>query len=213
MKKFLTLKIYDQEGKESGGVKLDPEIFDVKISEPLVHQIVVAQQANRRVNLAHTKTRGEVRGGGRKPWRQKGTGRARHGSIRSPLWRGGGVTFGPSKIRNFSKKVNKKAKRQATRMILTDKAQNKEITVLDQLKIDNYKTKDLLKVLTKLKKAENKCLLILPKPDQKIYRSAQNLKNIETILADSLNVISLLKFDHLIIVQDSLKKITQTFSK
>ncbi|MFH1597468.1 MAG: 50S ribosomal protein L4 [Patescibacteria group bacterium] len=213
MPKDLSVKIYSADGKSTETVKLDPKIFKVAIKEPLVHQVAVAQLANARHPLAHAKIRSEVRGGGRKPWRQKGTGRARHGSIRSPIWRGGGVTFGPTKNRNFSKRVNKAARQKAIRMVLTDRLSSKAIIVLDNLKLADYKTKDLLKILNKLPSKQKSNLIILPKSDQKVYRSASNLKKVETILADSLNVVSLLKYDYLIIIKDSLKKISQTFAK
>jgi len=213
MAKNLTVKVYDQEGKETGSTKLDPTVFAVEINEDLVQQAALVQMANSRTVLAHAKARSEVRGGGKKPWRQKGTGRARHGSIRSPLWRGGGITFGPDKNRNFSKKINKQARRKAICSVLTDKAQNKAIVVIDGLKLAKIKTKDLLQIINKLPSAQKKSLIVLPKANQTIWRSAKNVKNLETILADSLNVVTLLNYDFLIIVKASLKKISTTFSK
>src|SRR3989339_1594785 len=138
----MNLPIYNIEGHETGKISLNPKIFGVKTKSWILHQVIVAQQANSRVNVAHTKTRGEVRGGGKKPWKQKGTGRARHGSIRSPLWRGGGITFGPLNTRNFKIKVNKKAKKKALLMTLTSKAINQKIILLEKLEIDQAKTKN-----------------------------------------------------------------------
>jgi len=134
-------KIYNQQAEVVEEMELNPKIFDVPTNSALIHQALVAQMANMRQVLAHTKGRGEVRGGGRKPWRQKGTGRARHGSIRSPIWRGGGVTFGPTKDRNFKKDINKKMKRKALLMALSDKASNKKLVILDKLAIGEFKTK------------------------------------------------------------------------
>ncbi|MBU1148608.1 50S ribosomal protein L4 [Patescibacteria group bacterium] len=213
MTKDLSVKVIDQQGKEAGTVKLDPKIFAIAIKEEIVHQVALAQMANQRQNLAHTKTRSEVRGGGKKPWRQKGTGRARHGSIRSPIWKGGGITFGPRSNRNFSKMVNKKMKTKAVKMVLSDKAENKAISVMTDLKLEKYKTQDLYKILAKFLKKKESLLLILAKADQKVYRSAKNLPKVETILADSLNVVTLLKYDRLVIAKDSLKKISETLGK
>ena len=146
-----TVKVYNQQGEVVGATELNPAIFAVALKPELIQQAVVAQQANTRRPIAKTKDRSEVRGGGRKPWRQKGTGRARHGSIRSPLWRGGGVTFGPTNQRNFALKINKKAKRKALAMVLTDKARQEKIILLDQLVLAETKTKKLFEILQNLK--------------------------------------------------------------
>ena len=148
----IKVNIYNQQAESIGEMELNPKIFDVKISQALVHQAVVAQTANMRQVLAHTKGRGEVRGGGRKPWRQKGTGRARHGSIRSPIWRGGGVTFGPTKERNFKKDINKKMKQKAMLMALSDKVANDNLVILDKLTLDEYKTKKFDDIISTLEK-------------------------------------------------------------
>ncbi len=147
---MLKLTVYNQQGEKVRELELNPKIFDLKINPKLVQQAVAAQQANARPVLAHAKDRSEVAGGGRKPWRQKGTGRARHGSIRSPLWRGGGVTFGPTKNRNWSLKINRKAKQKAILMVLTDKANNEKIILLDQLNLDQAKTKKFFAILQQL---------------------------------------------------------------
>ena len=148
MKKYPVYNINAEKIKE---VELNPKIFEVPVKEAVVHQVAVAQMANARKNIAHTKTRGEVRGGGVKPWRQKGTGRARHGSNRSPIWVGGGITFGPTKEKNFVKKVNKKMRRKAIFMCLTDKINNNLLILLDKLDLENGKTKDIIKVIQNLK--------------------------------------------------------------
>src|SRR4030043_2104409 len=137
----MLVKTYDQTGKELAQTRLPSEVFGVKMNADLVHQVVLFQMANQRQTLAHTKGRGEVRGGGRKPWRQKGTGRARHGSIRSPLWIGGGTTFGPTNKRNFEAKINKKAKKKALDMVLSSKANDKELIIMEDFKIKEAKTK------------------------------------------------------------------------
>ncbi|MCX6759307.1 MAG: 50S ribosomal protein L4 [Candidatus Nealsonbacteria bacterium] len=139
--------VYNQQGKEIGQTLLPKEIFDVKVNSDLIHQVAVSQMSNQRIVVAHTKDRGEVRGGGIKPWRQKGTGRARHGSRRSPLWRGGGVTFGPTKDRVFKKKINKKMKKKALFMVLSGKVKNNLLIVLDELRLEEAKTKSLAKLI------------------------------------------------------------------
>ncbi len=146
------VKYYNQQAEVLGEMELNPKIFDVKINPALVHQTVVAQMANMRQVLAHTKGRGEVRGGGKKPWRQKGTGRARHGSIRSPIWRGGGVTFGPTKERNFKKDINKKMKQKAMLMALSDKVSSKNLVILDKLTVDEFKTKKFNAIISAFEK-------------------------------------------------------------
>ena len=212
------VKIYNQKGEETGKAKLPAEIFGVKMNQDLVHQAVVAQMANSRKVIAHTKDRSERRGGGRKPWRQKGTGRARHGSIRSPIWRGGGVTFGPTKDRNFSKKINKKMKQKALLMTLSSKLKDKEMILLDKIELTKRKTKLMVEIIndlkTKLKKNLNKSVLIvLPKTDLKISQSVKNIPKIKTIRADSLNVLDILTHQYLLILQDSIKVIEKTYLK
>jgi large subunit ribosomal protein L4 len=214
----MNVKVYNQEGKEVGQADLPAEIFDVKMNKNLVHQAMVTQMANSRQVLAHTKDRSEVRGGGRKPWRQKGTGRARHGSIRSPIWRGGGVTFGPTKERVFAKKINKKMKRQALLMILSSKVKDKEMILLDKLEIAEAKTKKIMEVInnlkTKLKKnLEKGTLIVLPAADQKIIRASKNIPKIKTIRADSLNVLDILSSRYLLMPQGAIEIIKQTYLK
>jgi len=196
------VKVYNQTGKAVGEIKLEPKIFDIEIKPELIQQAVRTQLANKRKVIAHTKDRSEVRGGGRKPWRQKGTGRARHGSIRSPIWKGGGVTFG----------LNKKARRKALLMTLSDKARDKSIVVLDKLELTAIKTKDLLKIISKLP-LKKKILVVSPKSDLKIIKSARNLQNIKIINANSLNVVDILGYKYLLILKDSLAIIGKTYLK
>ncbi len=203
-------KVYNMMGKEVGELTLEPKIFGVKVKPTLVQQAIRTQLANSRLVLAHTKTRAEVRGGGKKPWRQKGTGRARHGSIRSPIWKGGGVTFGPRKNRNFSLGMNKKAKRLALFMALADKAINKKLVVLDKLELSAIKTKSFLNVISKLP-LKGTILVILPKTDHKIIKSVRNLPYAKSISADSLNVYEVVAHEFILCPQDSLKVISQTY--
>ncbi|MCD4705203.1 50S ribosomal protein L4 [bacterium] len=210
---MLKAKIYNLEGKETGEVKLNPEVFDVKINPVLVQQVVEAYLANRRQVLAHTKTMSEVRGGGKKPWKQKGTGRARHGSSRSPIWKGGGVTFGPRKDRNFSKGLNKKMKLKALFMVLSDKFQNDRLKVVEEFKMTNRKTKELIKNIKNLKLAEKKILISLEKSDHNVQDSAKNLKNIKILAADSLNVYTLLNHEYLVLTKKAIEVINKHFVK
>ncbi|MFH1187548.1 MAG: 50S ribosomal protein L4 [bacterium] len=231
-------KVYNINGEVVEEIELNSDIFDIKLNNGLVHQAAEAQAANARQILAHTKNRGEVRGGGIKPWKQKGTGRARHGSIRSPLWVGGGVTFGPRNTRNFTKQINKKMKKKALFMCLSDKAKSNLIILLKDLDIDKAKTGKLLDVLknlpvleTKVRKIKPrnqakdkktgektieikelaKSLIIIPKKQEQIILSSRNLKNIEVIKADSLNVVDILKYKYLIMPLESLKVIEKTY--
>jgi large subunit ribosomal protein L4 len=209
----MKISVYNQEGKETGNTLLPKEIFDVKINPSLVQQVVVSQMANRRQVLAHAKNRGEVRGGGRKPWRQKGTGRARHGSRRSPIWRGGGVTFGPRKDRVFKKKINKKVKRSVLLMVLSGKVKNNMLVVLEDLKLEKAKTKLMIAVLKKLPCKEQSALLVLPKMDKNLIIAAKNIAAIETIQAKDLNALDLLSFKYLIMPKEAIKLIKETFLK
>jgi large subunit ribosomal protein L4 len=208
---MLNVKVYNLEGKELEEIKLDPKLFNIEINPALIHQVVLALQANARQKLAHTKTRAEVRGGGKKPWRQKGTGRARHGSIRSPLWVGGGITFGPRKEREFGQKINKKMKRKAVLMALSDKVKENNFIVVDRLDLAKIMTKDLVKILNNLPIKSSQALLVLAKKNETISKSARNLPKIKTVLADSLNLIDIIKFNYLLIDKDGLDKIAETY--
>ena len=207
----MKISVYDQQGKEVGQILLPKEIFDVKMNADLMHQVAVSQMANRRQASAHTKDRSEVRGGGRKPWRQKGTGRARHGSRRSPIWKGGGVTFGPTNQRVFKKKINKKMKKKALLMILSAKAKEKTLIILDSLKIEKTKTKLMAEILRKLPCKQKSCLIALPDMDKNIIKAAKNLPQIETIQAKDLNSLDLLNFKYLLMPKTAVKVIKETF--
>ena len=215
----MKIPVYNQEGKEIGNTLLPKEIFEVKLSPDLLHQVVVSQMANRRQKSAHAKDRSEVRGGGRKPWRQKGTGRARHGSIRSPLWRGGGVTFGPRKERVFKKEIPKKMRRKALFMVLSEKAKNNFLIVLDDLKMptvptqEKIKTKEVSGFLKKLPCGAGSRLVALPEYDKKIVLAARNIPKTATIEARNLNALDLLNYKYLLMSKETIKKIKEIFLK
>jgi large subunit ribosomal protein L4 len=206
--------IYNQNGKKlEENISLPNEIFDVKMNSDLVHQVAISQMANRRRVIAKTKDRSEVRGGGRKPWRQKGTGRARHGSIRSPIWRHGGVTFGPTTDIVFKKDVSKKMRRKALFMVLTAKAKKEFLIVLDNLKLEKPKTKLMNEILKKLPGKDSSRLVILPQKDDAVIKATRNISRTKIELAQNLNVLDLLSFKYLILPKNSIKVIKETFSK
>jgi len=207
----LTMPIYNIQGEKTGTIELSEKIFGLKINNDLVYQAIAVQMAGRRTPLAHTKERGEVRGGGRKPWRQKGTGRARHGSIRSPIWRGGGITFGPRKEKVFAKKINKKAKRKALLMALSSKVKDKELVILDKLELKEPKTKLMAEIISKLFKKQPSVLVATAKKDEKIIRANRNLPYTKTIAANSLNIIDLLSFKYLFLDKEAIKVIEKTY--
>lgn len=203
-------KVYNLAGSEAGEIELPERIFNVPINEDLVHQVVVAQMANSREVIADTKDRGEVSGGGKKPWKQKGTGRARHGSSRSPIWKGGGVTFGPTTERNFTKRINKKMKAKALFMVLSEKLREEKILVLDDVKMEKPSTKDMIKSLDKLS-IKSKTLLALGAKDENLLKSLGNIKKVSVIASDSVNVVDLLKNDMFVVNKEGLKKIEETY--
>ena len=198
--------------KEDIKTSLPKEIFDVPMNSDLLHQVVVSQMANRRVAISHTKDRSEVRGGGAKPWRQKGTGRARHGSRRSPIWIGGGVTHGPTNERNFKKKLPKNVKRKALFIALSEKSRSNLITVIDSFDINEIKTKKVIEMLNNLGIKES-CLIVLSKIDSNIILSTRNIPKFNTIQAKDINCLDILSSKHLLIDKEGLKVIEETFKK
>ena len=208
-------KVYNQEGKETGKIKLPEKVFGLVWNQDLVHQVMIAMQANQRKGTAHTKTRADVRGGGRKPWRQKGTGRARHGSIRSPIWRGGGVTFGPTKEKVYTQKINKKMKQKALLVALSQKARDNEILILDDLKLKNPKTKEaafVLKNLSKIKgfeklagKKQNAALILIKDKNEQLKRAFRNLPGVLFNEARNLNLLDALTYKYIIFPKSSLE--------
>ncbi len=210
----MLVDIYNQEGeKKKKKTRLPKDIFGVDLNSDLVYQVVVSQRANRRRNIAHSKDRSEKRGGGRKPWRQKGTGRARHGSIRSPIWKGGGVTFGPRKERVFKEKIPKKMKRKALFIVLSAKAKDKLLIILDKLEADKIKTKRIAEILEKLPLDKENCLIALPEHNKNIVLSSRNLPGVEVIEARNLNALDLLSFKYLVLPKEAINKIKETFLK
>jgi large subunit ribosomal protein L4 len=201
----MQVPVYNAQGKQINEIELRDDIFAVPIHEGLMHQALVRQMANARLGTHKTKTRSEVRGGGRKPWRQKGTGRARQGSIRSPQWRGGGTVFGPQP-RSYEKKMPRKMRRQALRSALSVKAAASQVMVLDVLEMSQPRTKDLAQVLQNLG-VDSSALILLPQRDEVILRSVRNLPQVRTLVAQYLNVRDLLKFDYILMPLASLEVI------
>jgi large subunit ribosomal protein L4 len=209
----MKIPVYNQEGKETKDMVLPKDIFEVKFNADLVHQVAVSLMANKRQVSAHTKDRSEVRGGGRKPWRQKGTGRARHGSNRSPIWRGGGITFGPRNDTIYAREIPKKMRRKALLMVLSQKAKDNRLVVLESIESENAKTKQMAKSLSNLPCKNQSTLIALPKYDKKIFLASRNIKKTTIDDARNLNVLDLLNSKYLLITKDSIKTIEDTFVK
>lgn len=212
-------KLYNQAGKAVGVYDLPDRIFSVDVNPDVIHRALTAHMANCRQTIAHTKTRGEVRGGGAKPWKQKGTGRARHGSIRSPIWVGGGVTFGPRNEKNFKLKINKKEKQKALFMVLSSKINDSEMAVVDSLDFAEPKTKKMKEVLANIFSSAfqsdrmKKTLVVVSKNNANIALSVRNISAAKVALADSLNVYDLLTHKYLIMPKDAISIIDQTYKK
>ena len=204
------VSVYNMEGKEVGTIELSDAIFGVEINEHLVHMAVVQQLANNRQGTQKAKTRSEVSGGGRKPWRQKGTGHARQGSTRSPQWTGGGVVFAPVP-RDYSFKMNKKEKRAALKSALTDKVANNKLIVVDKLAFDEIKTKSFVTVLNNLK-VEGKSLVVLNENDTNVVMSAKNIPTTQTTLTNTINGYDILNAKTLVLTQDAVKTIEEVYA-
>ena len=212
----MKIKVYNQTAEFVHDLEISEKIFGVKSNPELLHQAVVTQMGNERQVLADTKDRSEVRGGGKKPWKQKGTGRARVGSSRSPIWTGGGVTFGPTSDRNFSKKINKKMKQKAIFMALSDKLVNGTLVILDDLKMEEFKTKKFNEVLTAieskvLNNERRNILIINDSKDEKVKYSARNLKGAEIINLENINIVELLKFKNLLLTEAAVKTLEERY--
>ena len=203
------VSVYNMEGNEVGSVELSDAIFGVEVNEHLVHKAVLQQLANKRQGTQKAKTRAEVRGGGRKPWRQKGTGHARQGSIRAPQWKGGGVVFAPTP-RDYSFKMNKKEKRLALKSALTSRVNESKLLVLDELKFDENKTKKMVGVLNALK--TDKALVVLKDNDQNVILSARNIPGVKVSLTNTINVYDILKYNTLIVTKDAIAKIEEVYA-
>ena len=203
------VSVYNMEGKEVGTMDLNDSIFAVEINEHLVHMAVVQQLANNRQGTQKAKTRSEVSGGGRKPWRQKGTGHARQGSTRSPQWTGGGVVFAPTP-RDYSFKLNKKEKRAALKSVLTSAVNENKFIVVDELKLDAIKTKDFAKVLTNLN--VDKALVVLDSNDKNVVMSAKNIPTVKTALTNTINVYDILKYNTVVVTKAAVDQIQEVYA-
>ncbi len=210
---MLKVDIYNLEGQKIGERELNPRVFGVAAQPSLIQQVASGLLANQRQVLAHTKTRGEVRGGGKKPWKQKGTGRARHGSIRSPLWRGGGVIFGPRSDRNFKVKINKKMRRAALLMSLSDKVKTGSLVVLEKLELAQPKTKVFVNLLSKLPVAGRKVLLLFPEPNPTVYRSSRNLAKVRPQNLNEINLLDVLGHEVILTPVATLDRLEKIYAK
>ena len=202
--------VYDIKGKKVSDIELADSIFGIEPNETIVHSVLVNYLANQRQGTQSTKTRAEVRGGGKKPWRQKGTGRARQGSTRSPQWIKGGIALGP-KPRSYKYTVNKKERRLAIKSILSSKVLEKELTVVDKLEVKEIKTKTMVKALADLK-VEGKTLIVLPENNKNVLMSSRNIEGVKTITANNINVFDLLKYTNLILPVDTVKKLEEVYA-
>ena len=207
----MQVKLYNLEGKETGTFDLSDKVFAVKVKNSLIHQIYNALMANARQPWAHTKDKSEVRGGGKKPWRQKGTGRARHGSIRSPIWKGGGVTFGPLKKRNYKQKINKKMNQQSVRMCLSDKAKEEKLVVLEDL-VKDGKTKTMAALREVLPGSGRSTILLTAKNDPSVTRAIQNIQKFDIQRASDVNVVDLLHHQYVLATKESVKVLEKRLS-
>jgi large subunit ribosomal protein L4 len=203
------VSVYNIEGKEVGSIELNDAVFGVEVNEHLVHMAVVNQLANNRQGTQSAKTRSEVSGGGRKPWRQKGTGHARQGSTRSPQWTGGGVVFAP-KPRDYSMKMNKREKQIAIKSALTSKVQDSKLIVVDEFKLDEIKTSKFAQILDNLKAP--KALVVTKDKDEKVVLSARNIPTVKTTMTNSINVYDILKYDSLVITKDAVAAIEEVYA-
>lgn len=204
-----SVAVYNIEGKEVDKLELNDSVFGVEINEHLVHMAVVGQLANKRQGTQSAKTRSEVSGGGKKPWRQKGTGHARQGSTRSPQWTGGGVVFAP-KPRDYSVKMNKKEKQLAMKSVLTSKVQEEKLVVVDELKMDEIKTKKFAEIMNNLKVA--KALVVTKDVEENVVCSANNLPDVKTATTNEINVYDILKYDTLVLTKDAVAAIEEVYA-
>ncbi len=201
--------VYNMQGETVGTIELNDAVFGVKVNEHVVHEAVVAQLANKRQGTQSAKTRSEVSGGGKKPWRQKGTGHARQGSTRAPQWTGGGIVFAP-KPRDYSIRLNKKERRLALKSVLTSKVQDSKFFVLDELTLDEVKTKKMQAVLDALK--VQKAIIVLPEKDEKVILSARNIPGVITAVATSINTYDILKYDAVVTTKGGVAKIEEVYA-
>ena len=202
--------VYDIEGKKVKTIELKEEVFGIEPNETVVHHVLVNYLANQRQGTQSTKTRSEVSGGGRKPWRQKGTGRARQGSIRAPHWVGGGIALGP-KPRSYNYTVNKKERQLAIKSLLSSKVLEKELVVVEKLPLKEIKTKEMARVLNNLK-VEGKAVILLAEKDEIVQKSARNIEGVKTLQVGTINVYDLLKYKNLVVTEDTVKKLEEVYA-
>lgn len=214
---MISFQVYNRTGQVIGEAELSEKVFGLKSNEALVHQAMVAQSSNERKILAHTKDRSEVRGSGRKPWKQKGTGRARVGSVRSPIWIGGGVTFGPTNKRNFSKNINTKMRQKALCIVLSDKVADKRLAIVDDIAMEEFKTKDFKKTIEAVcakafdMKGKQTILVIDKAPVKATKASARNLPDVKMITVENLNLLDLLKYKAVIATREAVNVIEERY--
>ena len=204
------VEVYDMQGKKVSDVELKEEVFGIEPNEAVVHSVLVNYLANQRQGTQSTKTRSEVRGGGKKPWRQKGTGRARQGSIRAPHWVGGGIALGP-KPRSYNYTVNKKEKRLAIKSMLSSKVLENELVVVENLSLKEIKTKEMARILNNLK-VEGKTVILLPEKDTMVQTAARNIEGVRTLQVGTINVYDLLKYKNLVVTEDTVKKLEEVYA-
>ena len=204
------IDVYDMQGKKVSNIELNDSVFGIEPNEEIVHEALVNYMANQRQGTASTKTRAEVSGGGRKPWRQKGTGRARQGSIRAPQWFKGGIALGP-KPRDYRYTINKKERRLAIKSVLSSKVLENNLVVVDKLELKEIKTKNMVKVLENLK-VEGKALMVLPVKNENVQASARNIEGVKTSLVNTINVYDLLKYNKLVLTVDSVKALEEVYA-
>ena len=206
---MLKVDVLDMKGKKVKDIELNENVFGVDVKDIVVHTALVNYLANQRQGTGSTKTRAEVRGGGRKPWRQKGTGRARQGSIRAPQWMKGGIALGP-KPRSYKYAIPKKMRKLALKSVLTSKLEEKELIVVDKLELKEIKTKEMVKVLNNLN--TKKALIVLSEKNLNVQASARNIENVKTTLVNTINVFDLLKYDNLVVTEDAIKKLEEVYA-
>ena len=204
------IDVYNIEGKKVSDIELADSVFGIEPNEKIVHSVLVNYLANQRQGTSNTKTRAEVSGGGRKPWKQKGTGRARQGSIRSPQWFKGGIALGP-KPRDYSYRVNKKERRLAVRSVLSSKVLENNLVVVDSMNFDAIKTKNMVSALNNLK-VEGKTLIVLPEKNENVQKSARNIEGVKTSLVNTINVYDLLKYNKLVLTVDAVKSLEEVYA-
>ena len=206
---MLKVDVLNMEGNKVGDIELNETVFGVEVNDVVVHSALVNYLANQRQGTQSTKTRAEVRGGGRKPWKQKGTGRARQGSIRAPQWIKGGIALGP-KPRSYKYAITKKMRQLAFRSVLTSKVQEGNLIVVDKLELNEIKTKNMVNVLNNLK--ANKALIMLSEKNLNVQASSRNIENVKTTLVNTINIFDLLKYDSLVVTEDAVKKLEEVYA-